>query len=45
VVLGNDATHRWSAIAAGAGPDLIANLVLRVARPGSLGASLARTAE
>jgi protein SCO1/2 len=45
VVLGNDATHRWSAIAAGAGPDLIANLFLRVARPGSLGASLARTAE
>jgi hypothetical protein len=45
VVLGNDATHRWSAIAAGAAPDLIANLFLRVARPGSLGASLARTAE
>ena len=43
VLLGNDATHRWSAIAAGAGPDLIANLFLRVARPGSLGASLART--
>jgi cytochrome oxidase Cu insertion factor (SCO1/SenC/PrrC family) len=42
IVLGNDATHRWSAIAAGAGPDLIANLFLRVARPGSLGASLAR---
>ena len=45
LVLGNDATHRWSAIAAGAGTDLIANLFLRVARPGSLGASLARTAE
>ena len=44
VVLGNDATHRWSAIAAGAGPELIANLFLRVARPGSLGASLARAA-
>jgi len=43
VVLGNDATHRWSAIAAGAGPDLITNLFLRVARTGSLGASLART--
>jgi len=43
VLLGNDATHRWSAIAAGAGPDLITNLFLRVARPGSLGASLART--
>ena len=42
IVLGNDATHRWSAIAAGAGADLIANLFLRVARPGSLGASLAR---
>ncbi len=45
LILGNDATHRWSAIAAGAGTDLIANLFLRVARPGSLGASLARTAE
>jgi protein SCO1/2 len=45
VILGNDATHRWSAIAAGAGTDLIANLFLRVARPGSFGASLARTAE
>lgn len=43
VLLGNDATHRWSAIAAGAGPDLIANLFLRVARPGSFAASLART--
>lgn len=43
VVLGNDATHRWSAIAAGAGTDLITNLFLRVARTGSLGASLART--
>ena len=45
LILGNDATHRWSAIAAGAGTDLIANLFLRVARPGSFGASLARTAE
>jgi cytochrome oxidase Cu insertion factor (SCO1/SenC/PrrC family) len=45
VILGNDATHRWSAIAAGAGADLIANLFLRVARPGSFGASLAQTAE
>lgn len=45
VLLGNDATHRWSAIAAGAGPELIANLFLRVARPGSFAASLARTAE
>ena len=43
VLLGNDATHRWSAIAAGAGPELIANLFLRVARPGSFAASLART--